>query len=202
MMKSRFEAIVIGVSAGGVNALKVILSALKSPLALSVIIVMHRRWNSEDDFFCRMLNKDHVLTVKEVDEKERLAPGIIYLAPPNYHLLIEKNKTLSLTVDVRNNYSRPSIDILFESAAEVFGSHLIGVVLTGANDDGSYGLKSIKAAGGIAVIQDPATAEVSTMPQAALDLLSPDYEVDYVLPLDNIGPLLIELVHPTDKAYL
>ena len=202
MLKSRFETIVIGVSAGGVHALKVILSAWTSPLPLSVIIVMHRRWESEDDFFCKMLNKDHLLTVKEVDEKERLTAGIIYLAPPNYHLLIEKNKTLSLTVDARINYSRPSIDILFESAAETFGSHLIGVVLTGANNDGSYGLKTIKAAGGIAVIQDPVTAEVSTMPQAAIDLLSPDFEVDHVVSLDNIGPLLIELVHSTDQGKL
>jgi two-component system chemotaxis response regulator CheB len=100
--------------------------------------------------------------------------------------MIEKDKTLSLTVDEQVNYSRPSIDILFESAAKVFGSQLIGVVLTGANNDGSYGLKTIKAAGGLVVVEDPATAEVKTMPKSALDLLFHDYVADYVLPLEKI----------------
>ena len=136
-----------------------------------------------------------MLTVKEADEKEHLEAGIVYLAPPNYHLMVEKDKTLSLTVDERFNYSRPSIDILFESAAEVFGPQLIGVVLTGANSDGSYGLKTIKAAGGLVVVEDPATAEVKTMPQAALDMLFPDYVADHVLPLEKIGPLLVRIAH-------
>lgn len=194
-MKSIFEAIVIGVSAGGVNALKTILPALKPHFAMSVIVVMHRRWKSEDDFFCQTLNKNCMLTVKEADEKEHLEAGIIYLAPPNYHLMIEKDKTLSLTVDEPFNYSRPSIDILFESAAAVFGPRLIGVVLTGANNDGSYGLKAIKETGGLAVIEDPATAEVRTMPKMALDMLFPDYVADYILPLKKIGPLLVTLTH-------
>jgi two-component system chemotaxis response regulator CheB len=192
-LKSKVEAIVIGGSAGGMNALKIILPALERHMALSVIIVLHRRWKSADDFLYRMLNGICQLSVKEADEKERLKPGTIYLAPPNYHLMIEGNKTLALTVDEPVNYCRPSIDVLFASAAEVFGPRIIGVLLTGANNDGSQGLKVIKAYGGITVVEDPATAEVKKMPQAALDLVVPDY----LLPLEKIGPLLVEIANFT-----
>jgi two-component system chemotaxis response regulator CheB len=192
-LKSKVEAIVIGGSAGGMNALKIILPALEPHMALSMIIVLHRRWKSADDFLYRMLNGICQLSVKEADEKERLKSGTIYLAPPNYHLMIEENKTLALTVDEPVNYCRPSIDVLFASAAEVFGPRIIGVVLTGANNDGSQGLKVIQAYGGIAVVEDPATAEVKKMPQAALDRVVPDY----VLPLEKIGPLLVEIANST-----
>ncbi|NQU64525.1 MAG: chemotaxis protein CheB [SAR324 cluster bacterium] len=188
LRQKRFETVVMGVSAGGFNALQTILPALESPFALSVMIVQHL-WRTSDGYVLQRLSKISTVTVKEAEEKERLEPGTIYLAPPNYHLLVEKDKTLSLSVDGRVNYSRPSVDVLFESAADVFGPRLIGVVLTGANKDGSQGLKAIKEAGGLAIVQDPATAEVGIMPQAALDFV----KVDYVLPLEKIGPFLVEI---------
>jgi len=113
-----------------------------------------------------------------------LEPGTIYMQPANYHLLVEKDKTLALTVDVAVNYSRPSIDVLFESAADVFGQGLIGVILTGANEDGGQGIE----AGGITVVQDTAKAEVSAMKQATVDCV----EVDHLLPLEKIGLFLVE----------
>jgi len=107
--------------------------------------------------------------------------------------MVDKDKNLSLTVDERFNYSRPSIDVLFESAAEVFDSHLIGVILTGANNDGSNGFKAIKEAGGLAIIEAPAIAEVKAMPKKTLDLLFPNY----ILSLENIGPILVKLAYST-----
>jgi two-component system chemotaxis response regulator CheB len=131
-----------------------------------------------------------VFVVRQGSRRTRtFGTGTIYLAPANYHLLVEKDKTLALTVDEAVNYSRPSIDVLFESAADVFGQGLIGVILTGANEDGSQGFKIIKETGGITVVQDPATAGVSVMPQAAVDCV----EVDHLLPLEEIGPFLVEV---------
>jgi two-component system chemotaxis response regulator CheB len=127
--------------------------------------------------------------VKEAEEKETAVPGTVYVAPANYHLLLEDDRTFSLTLESRVRFARPSIDVLFESAADVYGSRLIGIILTGANDDGSRGLAAIKKRGGLAVVQDPTGAEVDTMPRAALRAA----EVDFVLPLVAIGPFLANL---------
>lgn len=186
-MATKFDAVVIGVSAGGMRALKTIIPAFPPSFGLSVTVVQHL-WRTSDGYLPRSLNTLSRVHVKEAEEKEMLKPGYVYIAPSNYHLMIEKDKSLSLSVDERVNYSRPSIDILFESAADTFGSHLIGVILTGANADGSQGLKAIKDAGGLTIVQDPATAEVGTMPQAALDLVA----ADYTLPLEEIGPFLVQ----------
>ena len=167
-------------------ALKTILGLLKKELSVPIIIVQHTGPNA-GDYMARHLDATSALNVKEADEKEKLMPGTVYIAPANYHLLVESNETLSLSLDERVNYSRPSIDVLFESAADVFAADLIGIVLTGANNDGSKGLKRIKEAGGLAIVQAPESAEVPAMPQSALEAVG---NPDYVLPLEGIAAVL------------
>ena len=184
----KYEAIVIGVSSGGVIALNTILRHLPSDFALSIIIVRHQHPHS-DDFLARFLDARCSLTVKQADEKEIIMPGKIYIAPPNYHLLIEEDKTFSLSTNKHIHFARPSIDVLFETAANAFNNRLVGIILTGANDDGSHGLKKIKESGGLTIVQDPDTAEVNTMPKAAIA----STKVDYILPLEKIGPFICTL---------
>jgi two-component system, chemotaxis family, protein-glutamate methylesterase/glutaminase len=183
-----FEAAVLGVSAGGMHALKTILSALPATFSLAIAIVQHTSAQS-DGFLVEHLNRCSTIRVKEAEDKEVLSRGTAYLAPAGYHLLIEPDKSFSLSVDDKVNFSRPSIDLLFESAAEAFGEALIGVVLTGANADGALGLKAVKRHGGLAVVQNPATAESSRMPQAAIDATS----VDHIVDLERIALLLRRL---------
>jgi two-component system, chemotaxis family, protein-glutamate methylesterase/glutaminase len=184
----KYTAVVIGVSAGGMNALGKILPALPQDFPLPVIIVQHVS-PSSDNYMVRHFNSHSQVTVKEADEKEQISPGVVYFAPPNYHLLIEEDRTFSLSTEGRVNYSRPSVDVLFESALDAYCSGLIGIILTGANNDGSKGLKKIKDCGGLAIVQDPATAEVPAMPEAALKLTRPDH----ILKLEDIAPMLIKL---------
>lgn len=187
-MKQKVEAIVTGVSAGGMEALKLVLTPLPVNFRLPIIIVQHMHPYSEN-YLVDFLNARCRLAVKEAEEKERIEPGRIYIAPPNYHLLIEHDRTFSLSVSEKVNHARPSIDVTFETAASVYGSRLVGVVLTGANNDGSRGLQRIKQRGGYAIVQDPQTAEVDSMPRAALAATP----VDRILPLEKIGTILIEL---------
>lgn len=187
-MYHRYEAVVMGLSSGGMRALKTFIPALPKTFSLPVAITQHNSENS-DGFLAEYLNQLGPLLVKEAEDKEPLHAGHIYLAPPGYHLLIEQNRTFSLSVDPRVNYCCPSIDVLFESAADTFKASLIGVVLTGANGDGSRGLKAIKERGGCAIVQNPATAETRLMPQAALDAV----RVDHVVDLEGLAPLLVEL---------
>jgi len=187
-MKIKFEAIIAGVSAGGMEALKTVLTLLPGNFRLPVIVIQHMHPYSEN-YLVQFLNERCRLVVKEAEEKERIESGQIYIAPPNYHLLIEYDRTFSLSVSEKVNHARPSIDVTFETAAAVYGSRLIGVVLTGANNDGSRGLQRIKQRGGYAIVQDPHTAEVDSMPRAALAATP----VDLVVPLEKIGPVLIEL---------
>ena len=188
MQSLRYEAIVVGLSAGGMQALKIFVPALPASFPLPVAIAQHV---GEDGggFLAEYLNQIASLPVKEAEDKEPLCPGHIYLAPARYHLLIEEDRTFSLSVDPRVNFCCPAIDVLFESAADTFGKSLIGVVLTGANGDGSHGLKTIKARGGLAIVQNPATAEVRYMPQAALGATA----VDRIVELEELAPLLTRL---------
>jgi len=186
-MTLHHEAIVIGVSAGGLTALSTIVPSLPEGFPLPVTVVQHRRPNS-DGFLAAHLNERSPLPVKEVDDKEPIRPGVVYLAPADYHVLIEEDGTFSLSVDERVRYSRPSIDVLFHSAADVYADKTIGVILTGANADGSEGLKHIKQRGGLAIVQDPATAEAECMPQEAINAT----RVDRILRLEDIGPFLVE----------
>ena len=123
----------------------------------------------EDDYLAFSLNESCQLVVKEAEEKDPIKPGYVYIAPANYHLLVEGDQTLSLSVDAKVCYSRPSIDVLFETAAEVYRSDLVGVILTGASDDGTSGLKRIKEQGGLTIAQDPATAEYAVMPRSEFE---------------------------------
>jgi two-component system chemotaxis response regulator CheB len=141
----------------------------------------------------RYLDSISEVKVKEVDEKEQIHPGVVYTAPPNYHVLVEEDESFSLSVEDRINFARPSVDVLFESAADVFGASLVGVILTGANNDGSRGLLQVKKKGGLTVVQNPATSEVDGMPGAALDMVK---EVDRLLELEEIGPFLAGLAYP------
>ena len=183
-----FQAVVIGVSTGGVRALQTLLGQLPADFSLPVLVVQHMTPDSGSGF-AKLLDDRCALHVKEADEQEIILPGTVYLAPPNYHLLVEPAGFLSLSADPPVSFSRPSVDVLFESAAAVFGPELIGVVLTGANFDGSRGLKAIKQGGGVAIVQDPEDAEAEQMPLAAIAAT----RVDYVVALDGIAALLQEL---------
>jgi len=184
----QYQAIVIGVSSGGMTALKFIFSALPAGFSIPIIIVQHINAHSDNEWI-NLLNDKSKLTVKEADEKEKIANGNAYIAPANYHLLIEKDKTFSLTIDERVNFARPSIDVLFESAAEAYKDKLIGIVLTGSNSDGAKGIKRVKEYGGLAIVQDPETAESPTMPASAIAACQPDY----ILSLEKIVLLLIKI---------
>lgn len=183
-----YEAVVIGVSSGGMNAMKVMFSLLPKEFNTPIIIVQHISSQSEN-LWIRLLNDKSNLYIKEADEKESIEHGKVYIAPPNYHLLIERNKTFSLTIDERVNFARPSIDVLFESAAEAYKNKLIGVILTGSNNDGTNGLKRVKEYGGLTIVQDPATAESNYMPTSAIAAM----QMDYILTLENIIKLLINI---------
>ena len=178
----------MGVSAGGMSALSTVLSRLPDDFALPIIIVQHMDPDSRDHLPDHLDRKCNI-QVKEAEDKENIMSGVAYIAPPNYHLLLEEDRTFSLSVDDAVNYSRPSIDVMFETAADVYKRRLVGVVLTGANADGSKGLKMIKAIGGLAVVQDPATARVDYMPKAAIA----STKVDHILPLEEIASLITEL---------
>ena len=183
-----YEAIVIGVSSGGLKAMKVMFSILPKDFNTPIIIVQHISSRSDNQWI-KLLNDKCNLYLEEADEKEKIRNGKVYIAPPNYHLLIEKDKTFSLTIDERVNFARPSIDVLFESAAEAYKNKLIGVVLTGSNNDGTNGIKRIKELGGLTIVQDPETAESSYMPASAIAAIKPDY----ILSLEEITDLLIKL---------
>lgn len=184
-MLTGYDAIVIGASAGGFAALAEVLPRLSAALPQAVVVVQHLHPDG-GDYMVEYLGQRCALPVKEAEDKEPVLPGVIYVAAAQYHLLIERDRTFALSADDKVHYARPSIDVLFESAAAAYGPKLIGVVLTGANADGAAGLAAIKARGGLAVVQDPASAEVSFMPHAALEATA----VDYVLDLAAIGRLL------------
>lgn len=182
-----YKAIVIGVSAGGLAALSKLFPCLPDRFPLPVIVVQHVRSTTNRYIYTHFNNKC-TLTIKEADDKEEIQPGFVYFAPPDYHLLIERDETFSLSIDARVNYSRPSIDVLFESAVHVWSSGLIGILLTGASSDGAYGMRLIKEHGGLTIVQDPATAEYPLMPKAAIDAVA----VDKILPIESIGEFLAD----------
>ncbi|MDD2540436.1 MAG: chemotaxis protein CheB [Desulfuromonadaceae bacterium] len=184
-----FKAVVIGVSTGGVAALKFILGALAPDFPIPVLVVTHITPDS-DDSLAVLLDTLSAIRIKEADEMETITSGTVYLAPANYHLLVEREHRLALSIDPPVNFARPSVDVLFESAAEVYGPALIGVIMTGAGNDGSNGLLKIKNRGGITIVQDPADAEMDDMPRNALQLV----KVDHVVSLKEIPTLLTRLI--------
>lgn len=169
---SHVQAVVIGGSAGAFAALKIMLPALPRRLGIPVVVVIHLP-PDRPSAIVEVFQHASRHQMKEADDKEPLAAGTVYFAPPGYHLLVETDRSLSLSTDDPVHHSRPSIDVLFESAADAFGAGLLGIVLSGANEDGARGLKAIVDAGGQAIVQSPETAEHRLMPSAALRLTTP-----------------------------
>lgn len=215
--KNNFEIVVVGTSLGGLEALSLLLADLPPSFPLPVVIVQHRHKDSQSrltDF----LQQQSSLPLAEAEDKEPIVPGRVYLAPADYHLLIEspceweqslpendlKGKesaaqhpivcrggfAFALSTEAPVCYARPSIDVLFESAADAFGKKVIGIILTGANSDGSQGLAKIKAEGGLTFVQEPDSAQCRKMPAAAIA----NVEVDWILPLSKIAPCLVNLL--------
>ena len=215
-----FEIVVVGTSLGGLNALTVLLTDLPKSFPLPIVIVQHRHKES-NNMLSDYLQQQSYLPVTEAEDKEEIVPGRVYLAPADYHLLIElpcysdfsvyesyftgegnapilakaeiQNRgapTFALSTEAPVSYARPSIDVLFESAADAFGEKVIGIVLTGASSDGAQGLAKIKAEGGLTFVQEPDSAQCPIMPAAAIAAV----EVDWILPLSKIAPCLVNLL--------
>jgi two-component system chemotaxis response regulator CheB len=182
-----FELVVVGASSGGLKALQVLLSELSKRFQLPMVIVQHRGKDS-DSGLCEYLARDCELPIREPDDKEPILGGHVYLAPHDYHLMIEKG-SFALSTDPPVAFARPSIDLMFESAAEEYGERIIGVILTGANSDGARGLARIKAHGGLTLVEDPAEATFPDMPLAAIQAS----KVDWIVPLKQIVPVLEQL---------
>lgn len=187
-MSGPWEAVVIGCSSGGLKALQAVLGPLPADFPLPILVVSHTAPGT-DGLLAEVLAHPLRLAVAEAEDKGKIHTARVHLAPPDYHLFVERDRTLSLSVDPRVCNVRPAIDLLFQTAATVFRDRLIGVLLTGANQDGAEGLKAIRQAGGLAIVQDPATAEARTMPEAAIATAG----ADYILPLDAIAAMLTSL---------
>ncbi|HEX6289581.1 MAG TPA: chemotaxis protein CheB [Herpetosiphonaceae bacterium] len=189
-----FELIVIGASLGGLHALCTLLGGLPGSFAVPLAVVQHRHKDS-DNTLREVLGRASGLPVYEVVDKQGIIGGAVYLGPADYHLLIDQ-EGFALSTDAPVLHARPSIDVLFESAADAYGPRVIGLILTGASADGAEGLAAIKARGGCTIVQEPATAECRVMPEAALA----QTRADHVVPLPLIAPLLIQLCHIVPKV--
>lgn len=174
-LNSEFRVVLVGGSAGSLEIIIKMLSALVNN-RLAMVLIIHRK-GSIHSTLADLLNLKTPMVVKEAEEKEFIQPGHVLIAPADYHLLIERNGSITLDYSEKVNFSRPSIDVSFECAADVFGKRVIGILLSGGNADGVDGLKSIKKAGGICVVQDPESALVSYMPQRALNELQADHKL-------------------------
>lgn len=195
VQRRRIDAIVIGASAGGVEALSVLLPALPVSLRASVFIVVHLP-RERPSLLADIFAPKCALPVREAEDKMPVESGTVYFAPPDYHLLLDKGPQLALSVDDLVHYSRPSIDVLFDSAADVYGARLMGIILTGANEDGSAGLAAVHRLGGMTIVQEPDSAQVPLMVLSALRRSAPDF----VLPLDEIAALLRTLASADTTA--
>jgi two-component system, chemotaxis family, protein-glutamate methylesterase/glutaminase len=183
-----YELIAIGASWGGLQAMGQLLDRVPPEVEQAIVVAQHRSAESTRGVLESLLQQHTSRAVREPGDKEPIEPRHVYVAPPDYHLLVEGGR-FALSIEARVQYARPSIDVLFESVAEAYRERAIGIVLTGANADGAAGLAAIKRNGGVAVVQDPLTAARKEMPAAALAAA----EADAVLPLDDIGPFLFGL---------
>jgi len=183
----RFEVTVIGASLGGLHALEVILKGLPRSLPIAVAIAQHRHKDSDGELV-NALQQYSLLPVVEAEDKQAIAPGRVYLAPANYHLLVEPGY-FALSTEAPVSYARPSIDVLFESAADAYGERVVGAILTGANHDGARGLTKIKAYGGLTIVQAPNSAFSRTMPDAAIAAVP----TAKILSLPEIAPFLVNI---------
>ena len=184
----RYDVIAVGASWGGLQAIGTLLESIPDAVEAPIVLVQHRAADTQRGVLQSLLQLHTRRTVCEPGDKDRLQPSYVYIAPPDYHLLVDGG-TFSLSVDGRVQFARPSVDVLFESVADAYRDRAIGIVLTGANEDGAAGLAAIKRNGGVAVVQDPATASRRSMPDAAIRAI----DADAVLSLDQIGPFLYGL---------
>lgn len=184
-----YDLVAVGASWGGLNAVETVLYDLPDGFRTPIVIAQHRAADSGSGALSRMLSVRSRHEVSEAGDKDPIEPGRVYLAPADYHLLVEPTG-FALSTEALVQYSRPSIDVLLDTAADTYGDRLIGVVLTGANEDGAYGIARVKRRGGVTIAQEPDTATRREMPEAAIATGA----VDHVLPLEQIGPKLRELV--------
>jgi two-component system chemotaxis response regulator CheB len=182
------RAVAIGASAGGVQALSELLPALPAGSRAAVFVVLHLP-RDRPSLLVDVFSRKCELDVREAEDKEPVRPGTVYFAPPNYHLLVDPGPQLALSADDLVHHSRPSIDVLFDSAAQVYREHLLGIILSGANEDGAEGLAAVHDAGGVTVVQEPQTAQSSAMILSALERKP----ADLVLDLAGIARLLRRL---------
>lgn len=187
-IKDRYDMIVVGASAGGIESLTQILVSLPPTFSPSIVIVQHISHDSKRSLAAHFAAITHA-QVREVEDKEPIESGVVYFAPTNYHLLVSNEGVFNLSVDPPVSFSRPSIDVLFQSAAEVYRERLMGIILTGTNHDGADGLKDVRRYGGLAIVQNPEDARYPIMPQTALNAADPQL----VLTLDEIGFFLNRL---------
>jgi two-component system, chemotaxis family, protein-glutamate methylesterase/glutaminase len=183
----RYELIVVGASLGGFQALEQVLGGLPPGFPLPIVVVQHRSSDS-DDLLAILLKRKSRLPVSEAEDKQPIMPGQVYIAPANYHLLVEEGH-LALSTQSPVEFARPSIDVLFESAADAFRERVVAVLLTGSNKDGAEGMARVKDCGGLTLVQDPASAESVRMPEAAIEASG----IDRVLPLSEIADFLIDI---------
>ncbi|AJP71764.1 chemotaxis protein CheB [Sphingomonas hengshuiensis] len=187
MTVARAQAVVIGASAGAVQALSHILPQLPASYPLPVLVVVHVP--AAPSGLVALFSAKCAIRVREPEDKEPIVPGTVYFAPPSYHMLVESDRSIALSMDEPVLFSRPSIDILFESAADSYGAGLVGVVLTGANEDGAAGAAMVAAAGGTVLVQDPQHAFATAMPRAARERCP----AAQTLPLNTIADYLVRL---------
>jgi two-component system, chemotaxis family, protein-glutamate methylesterase/glutaminase len=183
------RVVAIGASAGGLDALKIVLRGLPADYPWPVLALLHSSARYGGSQLDQLLQRGCALAVSEAQPRQAARAGAVHLAPAGYHLLLERDLRFSLSVDEKVSYSRPSIDVLFDSVADACGSRAVGVILTGTNDDGAAGLAAIRARGGLAIVQDPAEAQAPEMPQAALDRAG----ADHILRLKGIAARLAAL---------
>jgi two-component system, chemotaxis family, protein-glutamate methylesterase/glutaminase len=183
-----YDLVVIGASWGGLHAVGRVLAGVPDEVDLPIVVAQHRHPESVEETLRGLLSAEIGRPVVDVDNKLVIQAGHVYLAPPDYHLLVERG-SFALSVDERVKFARPSIDVLFQSAADAYGAGVIGIILTGANEDGAAGLAEIKRRGGVAIVQDPAGAARRAMPDAAIAATV----ADAVLPLEDIGPFVYGL---------
>ena len=188
-MSNGCDLIVVGGSWGGMSAVGRLIEDLPADFPVPVVLVLHRGPDS-GDALSGILDRGTALRVREAEDKAELRAGFVHVAPPGYHLLVERG-SLALSTDAAVHYSRPSIDVTFESAAEAYEHRAVGVILTGDNEDGAAGLAEIGRYGGVTIVEDPETAERPVMPRAAIAKVRPDA----VLPLERIGPTLARLAN-------
>ena len=184
----KYDAIVVGASAGGLYALSGILENLPADYPIPVMVVQHRV-KDQKHLLEEVLQSKCKIQIKQADEKENIQSGFVYIAPPDYHLLIESDRTFSLSSDEQVRYSRPSIDVLFETAAIVFKETLVAIILTGANNDGSGGIVEVEKYGGLTIAQDPAEAQFPFMPKAAIETKA----VEHIWKLSEIQNFLLKI---------